>query len=87
MTFWIKYGKFIIVYWEVRGVDSLIPIVLVIDDGPNSSALVERAVREQELRVVAVNNADDARVAFQEEIPNIVVLNACLNGGVQTQSP
>jgi len=61
-------------------VDSLAPIVLVIDDGPNSPALVKRAVRKREIRIVTVDNTDDARVALQKEIPNIVVLNACLNG-------
>jgi len=60
--------------------DSLIPIVLVIDDGPISPAVVKRTVRERGVRVIAVNNIEDARTAFQEKIPNIVVLNACLNG-------
>ena len=58
------------------------PIILVIDDGPNSPALVRRAVRnrEQKIRVVVVDNIDDAKTAFNDEQPRIIVLNACLKG-------
>jgi len=65
------------------------PIVLVIDDGPISPALVQRAVRdlEQKIRVVIADNIDDAKTAFNEEQPRIIVLNACLNGGRPNTKP
>ena len=56
------------------------PAILVIDDDPDTSALIERFLTRAGYLAGTVNNAQAAFEAIQRRHPSLILMDACMPG-------